>query len=213
MKIIKETFIIILLFGAFTSAAQKVFPEGTLVYTISVLDTGYGRTDIGATATFYIKENMSRAEMVTVFGSEATLHDSKTGAGTILKDYSGQRVMIPMTHADCLQKNSKYEGITFDYTEESLQILGYNCKKAIARLKDGSSFVVYYIPELDVSDKEYEYEFKTLRGLPARYEWLDGKKKYVYSLSKINFDPVASSRFDIPRSGYRLMNYAEAIKK
>ena len=80
--------------------------------------------------------------MISSLGSEATIHDSKTGASVILKDYSGQKLMIMLTKDDWDKKNSKYQGITFETTSETLDIAGYNCKKAIAKLIDGCSFVV-----------------------------------------------------------------------
>jgi hypothetical protein len=33
-----------------------------------------------------------------------------------------------------------------------------------------------------------------------------------YSLSSINLNPVAESKFDIPTSGYREMTYEESLK-
>jgi GLPGLI family protein len=120
--------------------------------------------------------------------------------------------MITLTKDDWDKKNNKYEGITFESTAENMVIAGYNCKKAIATLKDGSSFIVYYTTDLDVADKDYGSQFKTLPGLALQYEWQAGKTKYKYSLSKINFDPVPSSLFEIPKSGYRTMSYGEAKK-
>ena len=167
----------------------------------------------GATTTIYLKGNESRTELVSSLGREATIYDAATGKGVILKDYSGQKLMITYNGENWNDKNGKYQGITFEPTNETLTINGYNCKKAIAHLKDGSSFVVYYSPDMDFADKDYESQFKTLPGLAMQYEWQAGKIKYKYTLSKISFDPVSPSKFDIPKSGYRVMTYAEAMKK
>jgi GLPGLI family protein len=150
--------------------------------------------------------------LVSGLGSEVTIYDSKNGSGVILKDYSGQKLMITLTKEDWEKKNSKYEGISFETTNETLEIAGYNCKKAIARLKDGSSFVVYYTPELEVADKNYDSQFKNLPGLALQYEWQSGKMRFKYTLSKINFDVISTSKFEIPKSGYRVMTYAETKK-
>ena len=216
MKILRAGFIISLFLSSSTVRAQKVISEGTLIYNISI-QTGSAEPKMadvmdGATTTIYIKGNQSRSELVSALGSEITMYDSKKGAGVILKDYSGQKLMITLTKDDWDKKNSKYEGITFETTNETLNIAGYNCKKAIAKLKDGSSFVVYYTPELEVADKDYDSQFKTLPGLALQYEWQSGKMKFKYTLSKINFDVVPASKFDIPKSGYRVMTYAETKK-
>lgn len=206
----------ILCLSSLISKGQKVISEGTLIYNISI-QTGSNEPKMadmldGATTTIYIKGNQSRSELVSGLGSEVTIYDSKKGSGVILKDYSGQKLMITLTNEDWNKKNSKYEGITFETTNETIEIAGYNCKKAIAKLKDGSSFVVYYTPELEMADKNYDSQFKNLPGLALQYEWQSGKMKFKYTLSKINFDPVPASKFDIPKSGYRVMTYAETKK-
>lgn len=216
MKILKIGFVVMLFLSASSIKAQKVISEGTLIYNISI-QTGSNEPKMadmldGATTAIYIKGNQSRSELVSGLGSEVTIYDSKKGSGVILKDYSGQKLMITLTKDDWDKKNSKYEGITFETTNETLNIAGYNCKKAIAKLKDGSSFVVYYTPEVEVADKDYDYQFKNLPGLALQYEWQSGKMRFKYTLSKINFDVVPVSKFDIPKSGYRVMTYAETKK-
>lgn len=216
MKILKIGFVVTLFLSAFSLKAQKVIFEGTLIYNISI-QTGSNEPKMadmldGATTAIYIKGSQSRSELVSGLGSEVTIYDSKKGSGVILKDYSAQKLMITLTKDDWDKKNSKYEGITFETTNETLNIAGYNCKKAIAKLKDGSSFVVYYTPEVEVADKDYDYQFKNLPGLALQYEWQSGKMRFKYTLSKINFDVVPVSKFDIPKSGYRVMTYGETKK-
>ncbi|MDB5222011.1 MAG: hypothetical protein JWN83_678 [Chitinophagaceae bacterium] len=216
MKILKTGFSIALFLSTFTVSAQKIISEGTLLYNISI-QTGSNEPKMadmldGATTTIYIKGSQSRSELVSGLGSEVTIYDSKKGSGVILKDYSGQKLMITLTKDDWDKKNSKYEGITFETTNETLNIAGYNCKRAIAKLRDGSSFVVYYTPEVEVADKNYDSQFKNLPGLALQYEWQSGKMRFKYTLSKINFDVVPTSKFDIPKSGYRVMTYGETKK-
>lgn len=216
MKILKSAFIVILFLSSFAVKAQKIISEGTLVYNITI-QTGSNEPVMadmldGATTTINIKGNQSRSELVSGLGSEITIYDSKIGTGVILKDYSGQKLMISLTKDDWNKKNSKYEGITFETTNETLDIAGYKCKKAIAKLRDGSSFVVYYTADLDMADKNYDSQFKNLPGLALQYEWQSGKMRFKYTLSKINFDAVPSSKFDIPKAGYRLMTYGETKK-
>jgi len=210
---------LILLFSlsvAFSSVAQKTLSEGSMVYNISI-QTGSKEPKMadmldGATTTVYIKGSQSRTELLSGLGTEATIHDAKSGTGVILKNYSGQKLMITFNEDDWKKKNKKYEGITFENTNETAVIAGYNCKKAIAKLSDGTSFVVYYTPDLTVANKDYDYQFKTLQGLPLQYEWQSGKMIFKYTLSKINFDPVSPAKFEIPKSGYRVLTYDETQK-
>jgi GLPGLI family protein len=196
--------------------AQKTISEGSLVYEIAV-QTGSNEPKMadmfdGATTTMYFKGTQSRSELVSGLGSEVNIYDSRTGTGVILKDYSGQKLMITLTKGDWEKKNKKYEGITFETTAEKKVIAGYNAVKAIAKLKDGTTFTVYYTTELNVANKDYEYQFKTLPGLALQYEWQSGKMKFTYTVSKISLDPVPLSKFEIPKSGYRIMTFEEQQK-
>ena len=201
-----------------TTNAQRSLTEGTLVYNMSV-ETGSGEPKIadmfdGATTTIYLKGSMSRTELVSSLGREATIHDASAGTSVILKDYSGQKLMITMTGQDWEQNNNKYEGITFENTGGVTQkIAGFNCKKAIAKLKDGTTFTVFYTPEVNVANKGYDAQFKTLPGLPVQYEMQSGKMTLKFTLASISYNSVSASKFEIPKSGYRVLTYAETKQK
>jgi len=36
--------------------------------------------------------------------------------------------------------------------------------------------------------------------------------KYIYSLINIDYDIVTSNKFELPKSGYRIISYEEATK-
>jgi GLPGLI family protein len=196
---------------------QKTITEGTLVYNMSV-ETGSGEPKIadmfdGATTTIYLKGSMSRAELLSSLGSEATIHDASTGTGVILKDYSGQKLMITMTAQDWAQNNNKYDGITFENTGETQKIAGFNSKKAIAKLKNGTSFTVFYTTDVSLANKFYDAQFKTLPGMPVQYEMQSGKMKLKFTLASVNYNSVSASKFEIPKSGYRVLTYDETKQK
>jgi GLPGLI family protein len=217
MKFNVSVLFLFCLFSGFSSKGQKVLTEGSLIYNMSV-ETGVGEPKMadmfdGATTTIYLKGNQSRSELVSSLGSEATLYNASAGTGVILKDYSGQKLMITLTPQNWEENNKKYEGIVFDNTGESSVISGFNCKKAIAKLKNGTSFIVFYTTDVTVSNKTYDAQFNTLPGLAVQYEMQSGKMKFKFILSKINYGPVPSSKFEIPKSGYRVLTYEETKAK
>jgi GLPGLI family protein len=166
----------------------------------------------GATTTVYLKGNLSRSEMVSALFSSATIHDSRTGTAVVLREVSGQKLLIRLTPQNWTEKNRRYDGISFTNTSEKKQIAGYECIKAEATLADGSTFTVFYTPEIVPENKDYDYQFRNLNGLPLEYELTQGKFKIRYTVSKINLNPVPASKFDIPKSGYREMTYEESKK-
>lgn len=205
-----------LILGGFSNVlmAQKILSEGTIVYDITV-QTGSKEPQLadmfdGVTTTIYLKGPQSRTEMISPLGSTISILDARAGSGVVLKEYGNQKLLISMTKPDWADMNKKYAGIVFTPQSETKTISGYNCKKAVAKLKDGSTFTVYYTTELVAENKDYDYQFKTLPGLPLEYESSVGNLKVKYTASKISFDPVPAQKLNIPSSGYRQLTYEES---
>lgn len=199
-----------------SSTAQKVVSELTLVYDASI-SSGSAEPRMadaldGSTTTLYIKGPMSRVEMNSALFSSTTIHDSKTGNAVILREVSGQKLLIRMNAENWKEKNKRYQDIQFKNTGETKNIAGYTCQKAVATLKDGSNFVVFYTPDLVPENRNYDYQFRSLNGLPLEYELNMGKMTIKYTVSKVNLNPVPASKFDIPKSGYRELTYEESKK-
>ncbi|NML23033.1 hypothetical protein HHL16_19300 [Pseudoflavitalea sp. G-6-1-2] len=199
-----------------SAMAQKKVSELTLVYDAFV-STGNADPKLadafdGATTTVYIKGNLSRSEMVSALFSSTTIHDSKTGTAVVLREVSGQKLLIRMTSANWAEKNKRYNGISFANTTETKTIAGYKCTKATATLNDGTVFTVYYTADLIPENRDYDYQFRNLNGLPLEYELVQGNLTIKYTVSNINMNPVPASKFDLPKTGYRELTYEESKK-
>ena len=195
-------------------SAQKRLTEATISYDI-VINTNDAKpkaADLmdGATSVIYLKGNSSRSEMISSLGTQSTVIDGKTGNVTILKDYGEQKYMINLTAANWKESNKKYENITFDYVDEYKTIAGYNAQKAVGKLSDGTTFTVFFTKELMPMNRDFQYLNKNLPGLALQYEATMGAMKVTYTVSSINFNPVPAVKFDLPKSGYRVMTYEES---
>jgi GLPGLI family protein len=203
----------LLIFSA-SATAQKKLTEATISYdiVINTSNTTPQAADLldGATSVIYLKGNSSRSEMVSSLGTQATVIDGKSGDVTILKDYGEQRYMIKMTPVNWKESNKKYDGITFTYYDEYKMIAGYNCQKAVGRLSDSSTFTVYFTKDLVPVNKDFQYLNRNLPGLAMQYEASLGKLLVTYTVANINFNPVPQAKFDLPKSGYRVMTYEES---
>lgn len=211
-------FLIICFTGLFNTVdAQKIMKEGVMVYNMSV-ESGSNEPKMadmldGATTTIYLKGNLSRVELVSGLGREATIYNASTGKGVILKDYSGQKLMITLSPEDWQANNKKYEGITFENKGETSVINGYSCTKATAKLNNGTTFTVYYTSEVSLPNKSYDAQFKSLPGLAVQYEMQAGKLKLKFVLAKLSLENVPESKFETPTSGYRVLTYEETKNK
>lgn len=204
------------LFGINPVRAQKKVAELTLVYeySVSAMAAGAKQPDGGANAThtIYIKGSKSRSEMSNSLFSSTTLFDASTGLGVILREVSGQKLLINLTAENWQERNRLYDGMVFKTSPETRDIAGYKCQKATAQTKNGAMLTVYYTRDVIPDNKDYDPVFKNLDGLPLEYELTNGDMKIRYKLAKINFNPVPASKFDLPKSGYREMNYEDSKK-
>ncbi|MEZ5034944.1 MAG: hypothetical protein R2796_08145 [Chitinophagaceae bacterium] len=206
---------IMALLSALPIHAQRTLSEGTITYDI-VINTGKAKPQAadlldGATSVVYLKGKSSRSEMISPLGQQATIVDGKTGNVTVLKEYGKQKYMITMTPDNWITSNEKYKGIKFNFSDVSKVILGYTCQKAVGTLADGSTFTVYFTRELLPVNKDFQYLNKDLPGLAMQYEANIGNLKATYTVSNINFDPVAQAKFELPTSGYRVLTYEESL--
>jgi GLPGLI family protein len=149
--------------------------------------------------------------MVSPLGTLVTINDSSKNTIVILKEFGEQKYMITLTPDDWKDANRKYEGITYSYDATAEKtILGYRCKKAIGTLKDGTTYTVWYTEDLVPVNRNFQVETRDLPGLALEYEVQSNNQKVTYTVSKISFSPVQASKFDLPKSGYRIITYAES---
>lgn len=212
MKIL-QCILFCVLGSAIVGNAQKKISDFNIMYDYEISN---GKTPLSKPITginsIYVKGNMSRSETGSQSFSSTIIHNATTGSGIILKEVSGQKILIHFTAQNWHQMNADDEAITFTNTNETKTIAGYKCIKAIGKTQDGSIFSVYYTNELSVDNAEYNPKFKNLVGLPLEYELSKGDFTIKYTVSKINLNPVPASKFDTPKSGYREMTYEESKK-
>ncbi len=215
MKLIMSIkLILIAVLFAVPAGAQKRITEGTISYDI-VVKSGENKPTLasmfdGATSIVYLKGAMSRSEMISSLGTQATLVNGRSGDVAVLKEYGAQKYMIQMTSSEWQDANRKYEGITYTYTDEYKDIAGYKCQKAIGRFTDGTSFSVFFTKDLIAENRDFEYAYKTLPGLAMEYETNVGNLKVTYTVAKISFNIVPAAKFELPKTGYRVMTYQES---
>lgn len=193
--------------------AQKIMNDAVAIYTISI-ESVNGEKQLssslnGATVTIFLTKDKSRSEMVSAPGTETTVFDNKAGKGFILKEYSGQKLMITTTSENWAQKNQINSQLNFETASGNFNIAGYNCKKATATSADGKNYTVYYDPTIVVANKTYNNAFSQLLGMPIQYQLSSGNLLFKYTLNKLTADVLSASKFEAPKAGFRVMTYEE----
>jgi GLPGLI family protein len=212
----KFTLIVLHVFLIYNAAqAQRKLTEATISYDIVITTTtdkpkAADAVD-GSVSVIYLKANSSRTEMITPLGNQHTIIDGATNNVTVLREWGAQKYMITMTPENWKEYNKKYEKITFSYFEEYKTIAGYKCQKAVGSLNDSAktTFVVYFTKELVPVNNDFQYLNRSLPGLAMEYGVEKGGDIHTYTVNNISFDPVPVTKFEIPKSGYRVLTYEE----
>ena len=174
---------------AMKALAQKKISDFSIVYYYEISNaTAISSKPITGSSSIYVKGNLSRSETGSQSYSSSIIHDATTGSTVILKEVSGQKILIHLTPENWRQINAADEGIIFSNTNETKTIAGYKCIKAVAKTKDGSEYAVYFTSELSVENSDYNPKFKNLAGLALEYEISKGDLKIKYTGIKTQFE-------------------------
>lgn len=192
-------------------AQQRVVAECTVTYQISLEESNQNKDVQNAiqqsTKTVYIKGNDSRVDLNSPSLLQSIIYDKTNGSAVILREFGNNKFMTSLNNKEWKEANKQFDGMTIKLTNETKTILGYDCKKAILSLKDSSVFNIYYASAIIPSVREFEYQFKDIPGFVLEFDIREKGASIVrYKATKINLSPVQASKYDIPTSGYRLLN-------
>lgn len=189
--------------------AQRPIVVGdcTITYKISGTDASTNTNLAGAKKILYIKGKMARADIIGSNYRQSVIYDNSSGTAVVLKEIGTEKYMSSYAESEWKKENVRFQQQTTKLTADTKKILDYDCKKAVITLKDGSSYNIYYAPNLVPSATENPFQFNDIPGLVLEYETNANNpaSKIVYAAVSISFDPVPASRFEIPTQGYRVL--------
>jgi len=200
-------FIIPLLFnGLLMAQSPKVIAEGSVTFTITV-SGGTGNTLNNATKIFYIKGKQTRVDINSSAFKQSVIYDNNAGTAVILREIGEDKYISRLDADKWKEQNKQYDSMSITLTNETKTIAGYECKKAIAKQKNGNVFTMYYATAVIPSASENPYQFKNIPGLVLEYESQpEGTtQKITYTATKVSLNPVPLALFDVPVKGYRIL--------
>ncbi len=215
MSRISIFFYFMFVFISQNSFAQKVINEAVLKYDVAMRSTSNPKQFENTSLNIFIKGKQSRSEVNSSVGNEISIFDSNAGTGAIIKEYSGQKLLILLNRDNWNARNNQFRLLTFTESGEMKKINSYQCIKTTASLPDGEKLTVYYSPDYLFSNNEYSYALPGIKGMPVEFELTSGQINLTYKLKEFNFESsaVSNSLFELPKSGnYRTMSYEEATK-
>lgn len=195
-----------------TVKAQRKLSEATLTYRLELAgdDVAVPQADLfrEARSRSYIKGVNSRTDLVTQAGTQSTLYLGKTREAILLKEYGNQRYLTRLTAEQWERSQQKYRGARLELLTDSLELYGYRCYKALAHCSDSTTLTLWYTRELVPVNKTFMPLAPSVPGLILQYEAPLGKMMVRYRIEQLVFTPVPQALFDIPESGYRILEYS-----
>lgn len=130
----------------------------------------------GSTLDIYFKEKVTRAEMkMGSMMNMTTISDEKSGKILMLMSGMIGKKAIS-TSAEELEGDAAKEKPKYDVelVDETKEIAGYKCKKAILTDEEGNETVFWYTEEIEASKKGQSYLNENVPGYPMQYEINNG---------------------------------------
>jgi hypothetical protein len=208
----RSTLFILFLATASVVVAQKRLSEGALSFSVLTYKQNQVIGD-SLTAQLYFKGAHTRTDLIGSIGRTITLYDSREETGAILREFGGQKILIPLDASSWADKNAWYSPDSIQYSNEEQTFLTYPCKRAQIKLRNGAVLLVWFTTSIVLDNKDTEFQMGDLPGLVLAYEYQKDEKTTRYNLLSLNFDPVPIQKFDVPNSGYRILSYAESKKQ
>lgn len=129
-----------------------------------------------------------------------------------LIDMMGNKVGFKATEQDITEELSENPDVKVEVTNETKEILGYECKKAIITMnKDGQDtrLTVYFTDALGTNSNYFDQpEFKEIEGIMLEFQMASPEFTMNFTASSIEDKKVPESEFEIPAE-YKMMSKEE----
>jgi hypothetical protein len=191
--------------------SQRVLTEGHVVYQLAVVGQGASPSVAGAfngaKQTVWFKGQWARTDFVSPMLSQSTFFDGSKRVGAVLKETGPEKYVTVLDSTQWKHYHRKYDHLAYQLLSDTAHIAGYVCKKAVGASPNGLEVTVYYTPDLKPYNSHYEPLFATLPGLVLMYEVQSAGALVRYTATTVAFASVNFNRFDLPKTGYKLLAY------
>lgn len=197
------------LMAHFSCFAQRILSEARIHYSVTVIpDKGKENFSAGfqnAGKTVWLRANMARVDFVSPIRQQTIIYSSSSGKAIMLRESGTEKYQWNLDSLQWRQINRKWTLDSLIETGDETEISGQSCKKVLGILPEKDTVTIFYAPNLMPLARGYEPMFEKLKGLVVQYEWKTEGLRIIYTLETLQTAPVGASRFDIPKTGYKIM--------
>jgi hypothetical protein len=184
--------------------AEKPF-EGIINYKISYPDSKFTEAQLAMfpkIMTISVKGSKSRTEMNVGGGTTVEITDYVAKTKIALINMMGQKYAIKQTAEEIEKENADLAKGEVNVTDETKNIAGYTCKKAIVTSnEDGvkSTLEVWFTEELGGKDQNFDNPlYKDINGVMLEFTLKTPQATMKFSATSIEKKSVSSKDFEIP---------------
>ena len=214
-NILKSSFTFILLFLVSSGMmAGKPF-DGVITYKISYPDSKFTEAQLSMAPkvmTVSVKGSKARTEMNVGGGLVVEILDYVAKTKVTLINMMGQKFAIKTTSEEIEKENAGQPKGAVTITNETKNIAGYNCKKAIVTTNDDgvkSTFEVWFTDEIGGKDANFDNPlYKDINGVMLEFILKTPQASMKLSATSIEKKALSAKDFEIP-SDYTLTTQDE----
>jgi GLPGLI family protein len=197
------TFVLVVMGSAAITAAKPF--EGVINYKITYPDSKYTEAQMNMfpkVMTVSVKGSMARTEMNVGGGTTVEIVDYVAKTKIALINMMGQKYAIKQTSAEIEKENADQPKGAVTITNETKNIAGYTCKKAIVTINDDgvkSTLEVWFTEELGGKDVNFDNPmYKDINGVLLEFSIKTPQITMRLSASSIEKKSIAQKDFEIP---------------
>lgn len=217
-KIILSVLSILLVLHLNSASAQEKIKEGKIIFEISINNAEEMNDQVLAMMpkemTVYFKDDHSRGEMDMMGGQVVTITDGKAGETISCMDLMGKKQAIKTTREDAEKEKEKMGDYEVKVTDDTKDIAGYKCKKALVTYKDkpdAAPLEVWFTNEIEASNSQ-KYAWKGIDGFMMEFSVEQRGMGMKFSCTEVKKQKVDDDMFKIPE-GYTVMTQEEMMKQ
>jgi GLPGLI family protein len=215
-KLFRFTLILSAFVIAFSSITSAKGFKGIITYKISFPGSTINASTkamLPKMMTYKIRDNFGRTEIdMGGMGKQIQIINGEEKIISMLYDLMGQKFCVTMSGEEIEKEMADKPKPTIEYVDETKEIAGYTCKKAIVTVEDNNrknSFIVYYTNELGSNTLNFDNSlFKDIDGVLLEFEIDEGEMKMKLEAISVEKKNIPQSEFVVPED-YKVVTQDE----
>ncbi len=199
--------------AVFFARGQRILTEARLTYKLIPLPEKGQEAEAAAfanaTYTVWLRANLVRTDFFSTVRQQSVIYNTATGQATLLRESGEEKYRWDLDSIQWRKYNKNRIPTGFRETGETALIENYECIRVVANYAGGNSVSIFYTRQIYPLANGYDLMFEGLKGIPVQYEWVIGGLKIRYELGSVQTGPVGASRFEVPKTGYKIIEAPE----